>query len=696
MKSKYKEWAYKWVLLLATLFKLVTANGLVPYAISNSAYDDMLFIRQAQSFAAGEWLGEFGKTTLLKRPMFAVFLGIVEKLSLSYKLTVQLVYILAVIAFVYVVGRMIHNKKAQMILYLVLLFSPSMYSFIYVQRVYRMSLIPGAVLFVITGVLALFGLIHKENKWRLEMLAASVFLGLALFYFWNLREDSIWIVPFVVCGLAVAAGILIYRFVLGRKGVKWVSYKSTKDIVLRIAFLALPAMICFAGNSCIKLLNYHYYGVYTDSEMTDSEFASLMSTIYSVECEETYEYVNVDKATFYKILEQSPTMQSLQPYIDKMYEGGWTLDNGQIAGGYIAYAFRDVLKKNGYYEGNAVAKEAVCKQINEEIKDAIADGRLKAKSGLFSISFLMGKKGANATVFIPKYMESLKWVTTYEKMNVRRRKSTGSPEYLQQFEKVTNDLVIYPDEWSVSLKGFAFAKNGTDQIKLFVSNKEESEGKEIGCTLSSGDVYQFYEAQGQEPTLNMMNCRFSYSSGDMKDCAFVRVLLNGVEVERIPLNGIQNLRYETDEYVVNFDEANLILTEDPYFYEGNANLKITDFILKCYKISAWPVLIVSVLSWLLLGVAMFLKQTKANREKIVKSFLVLSGVMLSAMLVIGGVTFRYAEARNSDGRTLYMAGAYPLYHIFTAGSIVFVYLYVMKPLIMENRARKEERRKKEK
>lgn len=679
-QSKIKEWSYNFILIIATLFKLVTANGLAPYAISNSAYDDMLFINQAQAFASGNWLGEFSKTTLLKRPMFTIFMGLVEKLSLSYKLTVQFVYIVAVILFVYVIGQIIQNKKVQTILYLVLLFSPSMYCFIYVQRVYRMALIPAAVLFVVTGVIALFGLVHKKTEWKLQMAMASVFLGLSLFYFWNLREDSVWIVPFVACGLMISAGIVVYQFVKSKDSVdKKARYK---ELVLRGVFLILPVIICLLGNSGIKYMNYRHYGVYTDSEMNHSEFASLMSTIYSVECEEEYQYVNVDKKTFYKILEQSETMQSLQPHIDEMFDGGWTMDNGQIAGGYIAYAFRDVLKKAGYYESDALAKEAICKQINEEIKTAIAEGRLTAKGGLFSISFLMGKKGANTSVFVPKYLESLKWVTAYEKMTVQRRKSTGSVDYLKQFEKVTNNLVIYPDEWKVSLKGYAYAKNGTDQMKLFVSNKEDSDGKEIGCSLSSMDVYQFFAATGEEQ-LNMLNCRFEYKAGDMKDTAFVRVLQNGVEVQRIPLKDLVERRFETDDYVVNFDEADLIYIEDPYFYEGSADLKLTDFIIKCYKFTAYPVLILAIVAWIILGAAMFMKQFKANKETIIKGFIVLSGLLLSALLVMGGVTFRYAEARNSSGRTLYMAGAYPLYHIFTVGCIAFAWIYVMKPMIKD-------------
>ena len=563
------------ILGILTLIKIWLGCGLRPYGTSNSDYDDMLFIRQAHSIAEGNWLGEFSKFTLLKRPMFGIFMACIKKMHLSYRMTVQCMYVLAVILFVYVISKCISSYLGRAAIYLFLLFTPAMFNFAYVQRVYRMGIVPAAVLFVITGFIALFIYIHEEAKNYKKIAGWSVYTGFSLFFFWNLREDSIWLLPFCGAAVVIAGCIAIYRL---RK-----KMDSGKAFCFKVVCLCVPFILMFAGNSVIKGLNYKYYGVYTDSEMNNSEFASLMSTIYSIKSDESYQYVNVDKNTFYRVMENSPTMMTLKPYIDAMYEGGWVMDNGQIAGGYISYAFRDVLTKAGYYEGDAKAKEEICKKMNDEIKEAISDGRLEAEGGLYSVSYLLGKKGANLPLFFDKYSESLRWVIEGKKMNAHMRKSVGSAEKLREMEMVTGDILIYPD-----------------------------------------------------------------------------MDINGTGVK-----------------------------EDPIVGHGTTALHLVLRVIALYQKTGWFMFGLAAISFVLLFFKLFdKKQGAKNREIVIKSFVVLTGILLSSLLLIGGVTYRYAEARNSEGRNLYMAGAYPLYQIWVVGTIVLAIIYVLVPVIKKNREKK--------
>lgn len=678
--NKKRYWFYL-ILLGFTMIKLWTSMGLPLYGISNSAYDDMLFVQQADSIAKGQWLGAFSKTTLLKRPMFSAFMALIGKLNVSYKFTVQFIYIIAVILFVYVLSQVVKNVYLQTFAYLFLLFSPAMYCFSYVQRIYRMSIMPAATLLVVTGFLELFCLVHsRETKWKRKMTLWSVWTGLVFFFFWNLREDSIWMLPFAICASMISIGVLLFYYAKAKKQTGTVCFANKKLIAGRICLVLLPFLILFLGNHAIKTINYKHYGVYTDSEMNSSEFSKLMSTMYSVKVEENYEFVNVDKKTFYKIYNECPTMQTLQPYIDQMWEGGWTMDNGQIAGGYISYAFRDVLKKAGYYEGDAVAKEEICKQMNDEIKQAIADGRLEASKGLFSVSYLLGKKGANAPLFTKKYLEGLKWVATYEKMNVHQRKSVGSREKLRKFEDVTNDLLIYPDEIITSFKGFLISKNENQIVQMYAVGTDGKNEVEIPCSLESTDIYQHFANDNAFPASQTRRCRFRFESNDYVDGVIVRIMVNGQQKEEILLTPDTTIQSDTDDYLLNFDTVEITCKEDPRYANGWMNLKICDWIIRLYKIFAWPILILAIGSYLAVFAKIFdKKQDIKQKELMVKSFVVVSGVLLSAMLLIGGVTYRYAEARNSSGRNLYMASSYPLYQVFLLGSIILCYVFVIKP-----------------
>ena len=669
------------MLLGLTFLKLWTSLGLPLYAISNSGYDDMLFIEQADYVAKGQWLGAFSKTTLLKRPMFTIFMAMIGKLNISYKFTIQFLYIIAVILFTYVLGQIVKNIYVQAFAYVFLLFSPAMYCFTYVQRVYRMSVMPMATLFVVTGFIELFYLVHStEQKWKRKMTVWSLWTGAAFVFFWNLREDSIWMLPFAICASMISIGVLLFYYAKAKKQTEIVCFANKKLIAGRICLVLLPFLILYLGNHTIKMLNYAHYGVYTDSEMNSSEFSKLMSTMYSVKVEENYEFVNVDKKTFYKIYNECPTMHTLQPYIDQMWEGGWTMDNGQIAGGYISYAFRDVLKKAGYYEGDATAKENICKQMNDEIKQAIADGRLEASKGLFSVSYLLGKKGANAPLFTKKYLEGLKWVATYEKMNVHQRKSVGSREKLRDFENTTNDLVIYPDEIITSIKGFLISKNENQIVQMYVVGTDGRNEVEIPCSLESTDIYNHFANNSELPSSQTRRCRFQFESEQYREGAVARIMVNGLQKEEILISPDSVMQYDTDDYLLNFDKVEIIRKEDPRYSNGWMNLKICDWIIRLYKIFAWPILLLAIGSYLAVFVKIFdKKQDTKQKEIMVKSFVVVSGVLLSAMLLIGGVTYRYAEARNSSGRNLYMASSYPLYQIFLLGSIILCYAFVIKP-----------------
>ena len=242
------------------------------------------------------------------------------------------------------------------------------------------------------------------------------------------------------------------------------------------------------------------------------------------------------------------------------------------------------LQKDGYaYEMEYNALPEGVSLLNDEIKEAISDGRLEAEGGLYSVSYLLGKKGANLPLFFDKYSESLRWVIEGKKMNAHMRKSVGSAEKLREMEMVTGDILIYPD-----------------------------------------------------------------------------MDINGTGVK-----------------------------EDPIVGHGTTALHLVLRVIALYQKTGWFMFGLAAISFVLLFFKLFdKKQGAKNREIVIKSFVVLTGILLSSLLLIGGVTYRYAEARNSEGRNLYMAGAYPLYQIWVVGTIVLAIIYVLVPVIKKNREKK--------
>ena len=86
------------------------------------------------------------------------------------------------------------NPYGQAILYLLLLFSPISLTLLVTQRLYRMAIVPGMVLVVFSSMI---GLTLRKKLPLKKQLPWAFLTGLTLAFFWQIREDSVWILPFI-------------------------------------------------------------------------------------------------------------------------------------------------------------------------------------------------------------------------------------------------------------------------------------------------------------------------------------------------------------------------------------------------------------------------------------------------------------------------------------------------------------------
>ncbi len=656
------------------LVKVFLTMGLPIYVIGDSAYDDNLFIRLAMNLSNGQWLGEFDKKTLLKRPMFAIYLAFIHKLNLSFRLSVILFYLASVLLLLLALRQVLNKRKAKFVVFAALLYSPIMLHSMFVQRVYRMAVMPAAITLVVATLLGLYFAIRgKETVWY-ELLGWSLGSGFSFFFFWNMREDSIWLLPFFACALLVALFYVVADMCREKKNGTWKAFFAKKHL-FRVCCLILPVVLALLGNHWVKWQNYRYYGVYTDSEMNDSEFGKLMSTMYAVESEDEYEFVNLTHATMDKIVAQSPSLQSMQKQIDGMYNSGWTMENGEIAGGYITYALRDALDKAGHYQ-NAVEKEAFCRQVKEEIKAAMEDGRLPTKEGLYSVSYLLGKKGANPDVLIPKFLESLKWVVTWERMEAGVFTSSGKAKTVRNFEIMTNDLAIYPPEETFDVAGFGFSKVDGEKMR-FVLEYEDGSVKEFASNISSNDVFEHYINQGIIYE-NARECRFKEALDFKYDKAMtLHIYINEEEVDSFDLWQLTPVSKENDRYAFCFDKAGITSMPDALSGEGGMTALIDTALLKVIRVLAIPLFVLVMVAYVRLTLCgFFSKRDKKEKAFLRELWLIITGVFLSFILVTGGVTYRYAEAINSNGRDFYLCSSYLMYQLFGVLTLWVNYEYL--------------------
>lgn len=187
--------AYACLLLIASLARILI-NLRIPYfAYLDQYYDDTIMLRNAYSLADGAWLGDYDFLTLSKGVGYPLFLALCRKLLLPYSVALALLQIGAAFSFVRAISLKFPNRLAQFLVFALLLFSPITLTKLVTQRLYRMAIIPGMVLLVFSGCI---GMTLRKTMPLRDLLPWSVLSALSLSYFWTIREDSIWILPFVI------------------------------------------------------------------------------------------------------------------------------------------------------------------------------------------------------------------------------------------------------------------------------------------------------------------------------------------------------------------------------------------------------------------------------------------------------------------------------------------------------------------
>lgn len=372
-----KKKAVIWILVILTLIRVSLSLRMPLYAIGNSDFDDYLLIKYADYMGKGQWLGPYTNLTLIKGISFSVFLLLCQFTGLPYLFALTLLYIFSIILFLRAVKSLIPNFYVKGIIYLFLLYTPAMFQFTYVQRIYRMGLVVPCCLLVIS---CIAGLYLRRKECNKILFAWSLGAGISLAFFWHIREDSVWILPFVGCGIFITVGTFIYQY-----------RKNIKKLVDKILILLIPFFCLLAANSFISYMNLKNYGVFTVSDRTGGSFSDMASNMLKIDGKDQGIHIWISKDTVEQVLEISPTFSQIRPQIESQFktgQGTWASD-GEIHGDLIFWAIRDAANKAGFYE-TADKAETFYKQVNQDIELAFQQGKIKKKQAFYPSSMGRG------------------------------------------------------------------------------------------------------------------------------------------------------------------------------------------------------------------------------------------------------------------------------------------------------------------
>ena len=319
------------------------------------------------------------------------------------------------------------NEKIEM-------FSPISLTQLVTQRLYRMAIVPGMVLVVFSGMIGLT--LRKELPLK-KQLPWAVLTGMALAFFWQIREDSVWILPFIAVMTVWNVGYGILALHKKRTG---------RQLLLQCFILLLPILLLFGGNITISAINQVHYGVFLTNDRTEGNFAELMSLFYHLQGNtEAGSDIWISRETIARAEAVSPTLQQLQPLLDS-YAEDWSTSNGEIPGDHFSWVLRDAVQDSGY-SPDAVSAQTFYGSVLSELHAAVERGDLtKRQDGaLYFSSQSRGILPSEIPRILSDTLQNIWKIAGYTDCALSSSaKSTGRLSDIRRMEAFTSCLAVYP------------------------------------------------------------------------------------------------------------------------------------------------------------------------------------------------------------------------------------------------------------
>ena len=356
-------------LFLVSFYRIKLLEGSSWELILTTGYDDIMQMKNAVTLTAGDWLGNsYFYTSMAKNIGYPLFLAMGQWLNLSYGILYGLVIVFASLVFIKAISPIFSSRKLLFLIYIVILFTPINHEAFY--RIYRNALVPWIFLLVLSCMVALFirrgDRVNRQLPWSLGAL-------LSIMYFWTLREDSIWIFPFVLIASIMIVLVNIPLF-----------FRQKREFIYKTLLAIIPLSGIIIVSVIVSAINYSHYGIWAMNDRTQTYAPKVMSLIYRIDDGETQDSdVWASREALKLAINVSPTLKkigdrALASY--NLWAGGEDLE---IKGDLSQWSLRFAVEEEGYYHGNAKETNTFYKKVYEELTAAFKSGKLHKKSGIY-------------------------------------------------------------------------------------------------------------------------------------------------------------------------------------------------------------------------------------------------------------------------------------------------------------------------
>ncbi|MBO7720416.1 hypothetical protein J6S35_02150 [Candidatus Saccharibacteria bacterium] len=388
------------VLVVLTVFRawlgLKTPMVFQPFAI----HDDMLYANYSSQLLSGHYLGAFSTFTLLKTISPSVLLAFGFLFNISYPAFMTFGYIVAVGLLSFALYKLSRSKSLSIFTYILLLYSPIMFHEENVQLVYRGGYIIIFSLLVISAIVGMYAVARQQTFKSRSFYCWVALATISLPNFYYMKEDSIWIMPFVLVGTAMTIFAM----------------KKNKSLRRSSLFISVVPIISLGVAGLLyRTVNLIAYGEFALVDRSGTNFSKVLNDLVTLDAEEEHpSTVWVSNHMLETAASQSETMNELMPFIKQSWKNWFRDEGAEAPGDFYIWALRDAVNLAGHYTSGKDVEEYYAK-IHNELSDAYKSGKLKHATGKAYISPTMYgmTTGEFFDYFPQRFAVALNEVVTY-------------------------------------------------------------------------------------------------------------------------------------------------------------------------------------------------------------------------------------------------------------------------------------------
>jgi len=347
-----------------------------------STVDDGLYIHHAEAFLdwiqgnSPNWLGSFDRFTLVKAPLFGVWLALLHLLGIPLRVGEFLLLMSSSFLFRSAVSpiRKLGGLEFAVVVFLIVANPLYPVTFRLNRDSLQISLTNLCLISAVGLALRAHGPMRARICWALM---TGLYFGLCYLN----REEAIWVFMAVSVAMVLSFAKTAIPWRRCQKSLLSV-FEAQGVVLLALALGFLPPVFTVCA------LNKQHYGVFLTTFRRSSAFTELYQRLTSLEPNDHQAYVPIAWPTRMKAYELSPSFAKLKPFLE---EPGsyWTAGNRQHAMlngrspsdkeffiSYFEFCLFDAVNQAGAKTADQM--EAMFRNIDRELGDAIREKKIQA------------------------------------------------------------------------------------------------------------------------------------------------------------------------------------------------------------------------------------------------------------------------------------------------------------------------------